>query len=295
MARERQALRVARPGPAAAPWPVRVYLAYEPTVLGVVSVVLVLVVWEGLARGWWADLLAPALGPAAERWRVNPIFLSSPTAVARAAYRLVATGELWRHLGVSALEFAAGFSLAVAVGIPTGLAAGWYRRLRYALEPFLAALNATPRVALLPLVIIWVGIGLASKILIVFLGAAIPICMSALAGVRATDARLLRVARSFGASRRQLFRTVILPGSIPFLLAGLRLGVGRAMVGIVVGELVAATAGIGFLIHESGAAFRTDRVFVGIVVIALAGALLTEALAALERRVERWRPKVGAG
>jgi len=131
-------------------------------------------------------------------------------------------------------------------------------------------------------------------VLIVFLGAVIPICINAMAGVRTTDARLLRVARSFRAGEGRLFRTIIFPSAVPFILTGLRLGVGRAMVGVVVGELYAATAGIGFMITVAGASFQTDKVFVGVVIIACAGVLMIEALGRLEARFETWRPKVGA-
>ena len=272
----------------------RFYLAGERAILGTVTVGVVLCFWEGLTRGWWARLLEPALGSGAAAWRISPIFLSSPTAVALTAIRVFATGDIWSDLGVSGLEFLLGFVLAIAVGIPLGLAAGWYRRFCFAIEPFLSALNATPRVALLPLIIIWVGIGIWSKVLVVFLGAVIPICINSLAGVRTTDAKLLRVARSFKAAEGRLFRTIILPSAVPFILTGLRLGVGRAMVGVVVGELYAATAGVGFMITVAGASFQTDKVFVGVAIIALAGVLMIEALSRLERRFETWRPKVGA-
>jgi NitT/TauT family transport system permease protein len=272
----------------------RLYLSRERAILGTIAVVAFLAFWEGLTRGWWAELLEPVLGGAAARWRISPIFLSSPTAIAQTGIRLFSAGDIWNDLRVSGLEFLLGFVLAIAVGIPLGLAAGWYRRFCFAIEPFLSALNATPRVALLPLIIIWVGIGIWSKVLIVFLGAVIPICINALAGVRTTDAKLLRVARSFKAAEGRLFWTIILPSAVPFILTGLRLGVGRAMVGVVVGELYAATAGVGFMITVAGASFQTDKVFVGVVIIAVAGVLLIEALARLERRFETWRPKVGA-
>jgi len=122
----------------------------------------------------------------------------------------------------------------------------------------------------------------------------VPIYLNVVAGVRTVDARLLRVARSFGSSEPRLFRTIILPGAVPFLLTGLRLGVGRAMVGIVVGELYAATAGVGFMITVAGATFQTDKVFVGILLIALAGVLMIEGLTRFERRFDTWRVKVGA-
>jgi ABC-type nitrate/sulfonate/bicarbonate transport system permease component len=267
----------------------------ERVILGTGAVLLALVFWEGLARGWWADLLTPLLGSSAEAWRIKPIFLSSPTAIAVAFYRVfVVTGEIWKDVRVSALEYTLGFLLAGIVGIPLGLAAGWYRRLSYAIEPFLSALNATPQVAFLPLIIMWAGIGLWSKVVVIFLLAVLPIAVNALSGVRTIDARLLRVARSFGSSEWRIFATIILPSSVPFLLTGLRLGVGRAMIGIVVGELYAATAGIGFMINVAGASFQTDKVFVGVIIIALAGLALVEVIRRVERRVEAWRPRVGA-
>lgn len=140
-----------------------VYLRHERTILGTAAVVCALIIWEGLTRGWWASLLTPLIGAAAERARINPIFLSSPTAVALTFYRLFfVTGEIWNDLRMSGLEYVLG--LAIAVGMPLGLAAGWYRRFSYAVEPFLSAMNATPQIALLPLIIVWVGIGLPSKV-----------------------------------------------------------------------------------------------------------------------------------
>lgn len=162
------------------------------------------------------------------------------------------------------------------------------------LNPFVAALNATPRVALLPLIVIWIGIGLASKVAIVFLGAVFPIIFNMMTALRTLDASIVRMARSFGAQDGQIFRTIALPASVPFLIAGLRLGAGRGLVGIVVGELYAATAGVGFLIAQFGATFQTDRVFVGVLIITLGGVSLDVVLRFLERRFELWRPRVGA-
>jgi ABC-type nitrate/sulfonate/bicarbonate transport system permease component len=273
----------------------RHYIAHERAILGVAVVVTFLVLWEGFERGWWADLLRPFIGTAAARWQLKPIFISSPTLIARAAFRMFfVTGEIWPDLGWSGLEFVLGVALAVVVGIPLGLAAGWYRRFSYAVEPFLTALNATPQVALLPLIVIWVGTGLASKVLIIFLLAVLPIAINANAAVRTTDARLLRVARSFSADDPMLFRTIILPGAVPFVLAGLRLAVGRGMIGIVVGEIYGSAAGVGMMINLAGARFETDKVFVGVLTIVAAGVTLVEIIRRIERRVEVWRPPVGA-
>jgi NitT/TauT family transport system permease protein len=167
---------------------------------------------------------------------------------------------------------------------------GWYSRVNAILEPFVSALYATPRIALLPLVVIWFGIGIASKVAIVFLGAIFPILVNTITGVRTIEADFIKVARSFGATDRQMFATVVLPSAVPMLLTGLRLGLGHALVGIVVGEMYGATQGLGYLIAVAGARFQTDRVMVGIILIAGLGVALTELLRAIERRFERWRP-----
>jgi ABC-type nitrate/sulfonate/bicarbonate transport system permease component len=139
---------------------------------------------------------------------------------------------------------------------------------------------------------IWIGIGIESKIAIVFLGAVFPRLVNTITGVRTVHADFVKVARSFGANDRQMFLTVALPSSVPLLLTGLRLGLGHALVGIVVGEMYGATHGLGFLIAVSGARFQTDKVMVGIIIIAMAGVALTELLRLIERRFEQWRPDV---
>ena len=269
----------------------RFYLINERVILGGFMLIVVLLAWEGLERGWWASLLEPVAGASAERLRLKPIFISSPTLVLQAAYRMFfVTGEMWRDLTWSALGYSLGLACAIAVGIPLGLAAGWYRRLSYAVEPFLAALNATPQVAFLPLIVIWVGTGMGARVLIIFLLAVLPLAINAHAAVRTTDPRLIAVARSFGASEARLFCSVILPSSIPFLLAGLRLAVGRGMIGVVVGEIYGSAAGVGAMISQSGARFETDKVFVGVLTIVAAGLILVELIERIERHVELWRP-----
>jgi NitT/TauT family transport system permease protein len=250
----------------------------ERLLIGVVSVGLFLAAWEIVAR----------------TGAIHPLFISSPTAIVAAARRLWASGELSRHVAASGTEFLIGCLLAAVIGVPLGLAAGWYRRLNYALDPFLAAFYATPRVALLPLIILWVGLGLWAKSLVVFMSAFFPICMTTIGGVRTVSAAHLEVARSFGAGDAHVFRTIVLPSCLPFILAGLRLGVGRGLVGVIVAELYGASAGIGFLINIAGSMFQTDIVFVGIALLAGFGLLFNELLRRAERRVERWRPPVGA-
>jgi len=220
---------------------------------------------------------------------VPALFLPGPVDTVNAFVSLVRGGSLWNDLWVSGQELVYGYGLAIIIGLPLGLLMGWYRRFAFAVDPYVNFFYSTPRVALLPLLIIWFGIGIASKIAVVFLGAFFPIVINTMTGVRNLDPSLLKAARSFGASDPQIFRTVVLPGSVPFILTGLRLGIGHALVGVVVGELVAAQAGIGLMMATAGSTFQTPKVFAGLVIVAAAGMLMTYALAIIERRFQGWR------
>lgn len=240
--------------------------------LGLGTMVVFLLLWE----------LAPALG------LVNPLFSSSPSRIISAAQWLFANG-LWNDIWVSASEFALGFGLAVVIGIPVGVALGWVPTLRAMFEPMVMGLYAVPRIALMPLIILWLGIGLESKVAVVFLGAVFSIIVSVTAGVGTADGVLVKCARSFGASERQVLWTVVLPGSVPFIITGMRLGAGRGLIGVVVGEMVAAQAGIGHMMARAGATFQTDKVFVGVFLLAIFGVLLSSLFRWLESRVDEWR------
>jgi ABC-type nitrate/sulfonate/bicarbonate transport system permease component len=263
------------------------YLNQEKKLLGILSVSLFLIVWEFMGGAWSVYNPLPFL-------RVNPMFMSAPSYVWKAGYELLHSGEIYNDLYVSGIEFFWGYILSVVVAVPFGIAVGWYKKMSHIFDPFINAMNATPRVALLPLVIIWLGIGILSKVGIIFLGAVFPILINARDGVKTTPKNLLNAAKSFGASEWQIFGSVVLPSTVPFILTGLRLGVGRGLVGVMVGELYAATAGIGFMITVAGATFQTDKVFVGVLVFSITGMILTEALNNVERRFDKWRPKVGA-
>jgi NitT/TauT family transport system permease protein len=255
------------------------YLNQEKKILGTSAVIIFLTAWE---------LVGNTLQ------LINPMFMSAPSLVWKAGVQLFASGEIYNDLRVSGIEFAWGYFLSAAFGVPFGIACGWYKRFAYTFDPFINAMNATPRVALLPLVIIWLGIGILSKVGIIFLGAVFPILINARDGVKTTPYNLLTAARSFGASEWQIFRSVVLPSTVPFIITGLRLGVGRALIGVMVGELYAATAGIGFMITVAGATFQTDKVFVGILIFATTGMFGMEVLNRLEVKFDKWRPKVGA-
>lgn len=255
------------------------YLNQEKKILGTISVAIFLTLWELVGNTFQL---------------INPMFMSAPSLVGKAAFEMFASGEIYNDLYVSGIELAGGYLLSVVVAVPFGIAIGWYKKIAYIFDPFVNAMNATPRVALLPLVIIWLGIGILSKVGIIFLGAVFPILINARDGVKTTPSNLLTAARSFGASEWMLFKTVVLPSTVPFILTGLRLGLGRAIVGVMVGELYAATAGIGFMITVAGATFQTDKVFVGVLIFALTGMIGTELITRVERRFNRWRPAVGS-
>jgi len=255
------------------------YLNQEKKILGGVAVVIFLTTWELVGNTFQL---------------INPMFMSAPSLIWKAAVGLFTSGEIYNDLYVSGVEFAWGLFLSIIFGIPFGIGCGWYRRMAYVFDPFINAMNATPRVALLPLVIIWLGIGILSKVGIIFLGAVFPILINARDGVKTTPVNLLNAAKSFGASEWQMFKSVVLPSTLPFIITGLRLGVGRALIGVMVGELYAATAGIGFMITVAGATFQTDKVFVGILIFAMTGVFCIEVIGKLERRFDKWRVKVGA-
>jgi NitT/TauT family transport system permease protein len=255
------------------------YLSQEKKILGAAGVTIFLIIWE---------LVGNVLQ------LINPMFMSAPSLIAKAAIDLFASGEIYNDLYISGTELLGGYLLSAVVAIPFGIMVGWYKKMSYIFDPFINAMNATPRVALLPLVIIWLGIGILSKVGIIFLGAVFPILINSRDGVKTTPLNLLNAARSFGASEWMIFKAVVLPSTIPFILSGLRQGLGRAIVGVMVGELYAATAGIGFMITVAGATFQTDKVFVGVLVFALTGMIGTEILAKIEKRFDKWRPKVGA-
>jgi NitT/TauT family transport system permease protein len=206
--------------------------------------------------------------------------------------KLFQQGDIWLDMATSGQEIAIGYGLAIVIGLAIGLAMGWYTRFQYAMDPFVNFFYSTPRIALLPLFIIWFGIDQPSKVAVIFLGALFPIIINTMAGVRTTEAALLRVARSFGASDALIFRRVVLPGSVPFILTGFRLGVGHAMTGVVVGELIAARHGVGQLIAIAGQTFQTPKMLAGVVLIAGTGMLLTTILQRIENRFQSWRPQI---
>jgi NitT/TauT family transport system permease protein len=222
---------------------------------------------------------------------IDPLYIASPSLIALAGKASIQSGEIWRDIQVSANEFFLGYVTAILFAMPLGLAMGWSRRVSYVFGPFVDILNAVPRVTFLPILILWFGIGIWSKFAVVFLGAIIPIIIGCYTGVRASEARFMRVARSFGASPFKQMTSIVLPGTVPYIFTGLKYAAGRALLGVVVGELYAATAGLGHMILEAGNLFDTATVFFGVILFMATGIVITSVLSRLERHFDRWRPQ----
>jgi len=222
----------------------------------------------------------------------NPLFFAPLSEVVAAGIDLWRNGDLETHIWVSLSELLEGVAAAIVFGIAAGVGVGVSQRTREYVEVYITALYATPLVAVTPLLILWLGIGVFSKAAVVFLTAVFPILINTASGVRATDVQLIEVAQSFCATRRQIIAKVMLPAAVPFMLTGIRLGIGRGIVGVVVGELFGARAGLGYLIFTSGQTFDVPALFVGIITLAAMGVGLTLAAELVEHRALRWRRSV---
>jgi ABC-type nitrate/sulfonate/bicarbonate transport system permease component len=220
---------------------------------------------------------------------VDPLFASSPSLIAEKFAEMVGDGSLWPHVAATAWVTGAGFGLAILIGTPIGIMMGRSELFNATAEPFVAALYASPQVAFLPLLIIWLGIGFTSKVALVFIGSVIIMIINTETGVAQVDPRLIETARSFTANERQILAKIVLPAALPFILAGMRLAIGRALVMVVVAEIYASNRGLGYLIFQAGGLYDTAQVFVGVGILAAAGVTLTALLRAFERWVAPWR------
>jgi ABC-type nitrate/sulfonate/bicarbonate transport system permease component len=221
--------------------------------------------------------------------QVNPLFLSYPSAILRAFFQLLATGELMRQAVGSLQVLALGLIAALIVGIALGLLMGRYRLAEYLLDPYVYAFDATPRVALIPLLLLWFGLGTSSKIAIVFLSGLFPVLMNTFSGVRTVSAQLVEVGRAYGAGEGKLFTKIILPAALPFIMAGTRLAIGRALIGIITAEMFAAVTGIGALLIRYSSALATDKFFVPVILLALLGVALSGAVEKLQKKLAPWK------
>ena len=242
-------------------------------VLGTLAVAVFLLVWEAVG---WLEVIPVA-------------FIARPTLVVEAGYDLARSGELLANARVSFLEFVYGFFPALVAGVALGIAMGRYRRVGNLLDPLMMAAYTTPRIALLPLLIIWFGVGMGSKVAIVFLGAVFPIIVNTVAGIRQIEPVWVRAARSFGCNELGILRRVVLPGALPIIMTGVRLGVGRGIISVIVGEMYVSVAGVGRIMMDYSAGIRTAHTIVLVAVVAGFGFLLVRAVYELERRLGPWR------
>jgi ABC-type nitrate/sulfonate/bicarbonate transport system permease component len=248
-----------------------------PNLVRIVSLGATLGVWEWYGR------------------TVNRIFMSYPTAIIAALPAMLEKGELQRQLYVSLQELLIGAGLAVVFGTALGLLMGRYRIVDLLLDIQISALYSTPNVALIPILMLWFGLGMTSKVVIVFLAGFFPVIVNTYAGVRNVSRGLVEVALAEGASEAQVFTKIIIPASLPFIMTGIRLAMGRSVVGMVVAEMFTAVTGLGGAIVVYGNAFATDKLFVVIIVLALLGVGLTESVRLLERRLAPWKETERAG
>jgi NitT/TauT family transport system permease protein len=240
--------------------------SHRSKVIRLVSVIAVLAAWEVFGR------------------QIEPLFMSYPTAITVSGAEMIRSGELPAALLDSLGTLLFGFAIASVLGIGIGLLIGRYRTVEAATDWLVNALYATPLVAIIPLVVLWFGLGFSAKLFIVVILAIFPILINTAAGVRNVPQPLLDVGFAFDATERQLFTKFILPASLPYMMTGLRLGVGRAIIGMVVAEFFTAITGLGALIVKYGNQYDTAAMFVPILTLMLLGVTLT----ALMRRIESW-------
>ena len=243
----------------------------HPNLIRTVSVAIFLTIWEIYGR------------------RTDPILFTYPTAVVQAFWQLLRSGELLRQLLVSLEALAAGFGVSLVLGVLLGLAMGRSRLAEAVFEPHINALYATPQVALTPLLMMWLGLGFGVKVSVVFLFAFFPILINTASGAKNVSASMVEVGRAYQASRRQIMFKIVLPAALPFIMAGVRIAIGRGVVGMIVAELFTAITGLGAMLSLYGNIFETAKMFVVIIVLAMLGVGLIYSTQMLERRVARWK------
>ena len=248
---------------------------FQPSIwLPLLSLVIVLGGWELVGRS------------------INPLLFAPPTVVAAQFGELIASGELLAAAQITMQALFLGYALAVLVGIPFGVAMGIWTRLGDIVQPYLYAIFATPRVVVVPLIVVWFGIGFEARLFLVFFWSAIAIGVNTTQGVRYARPDLVEVAHSFNANKIQMARHVLIPGAIPFVLAGLRIGAERAIVGVIIGEMFLQIVGLGGIIAAGSAELAPAKMLCAVVVIALMGTIIITILDFAERRFQRWKGQV---
>ena len=243
--------------------------------------------WVNLAIRVVSLAVALALWEVAA-WNVDPVLFTSPTKVAVAAYEMVLSGELWTYLWPSLVVLGIGFALAVVFGIAIGLLLARFWVLDVALNVYITFLYSIPSVALVPLIVLWTGYETTAKVVILFLFAFFPMAINTYQGVKNVDPKLIEVGRSFRCSEGQLWANIVLPGALPFIVTGLRLALGRGLIGMVLADLYTAISGVGYLIVRTASTYQVDKMFVPIMTLGLLGVTLTALLRMLERWVAPW-------
>jgi ABC-type nitrate/sulfonate/bicarbonate transport system permease component len=244
-------------------------------VLSVALVVVVIAAWQLFASQGW----------------VNRVYTSEPSTIASAAWHYLPSSQGLADLGTSLEELAIGFALSITVGVTLGLLMGRYRLFEETTSLGLNIFYSLPLIALAPIIVLWFGIGIESKIVVVFLASLFPILVSTLTGVKNVDSTIRDMARSYRAKERQLWLTILLPASVPSILSGIRIGMAGALVGVVVGEFISSSEGIGFLISQSANNFNITDVFVGLLVLAVISLILTVILRKLDSHFSKWRTR----
>jgi ABC-type nitrate/sulfonate/bicarbonate transport system permease component len=248
----------------------------ERTILGIAGVLSFFAAWQvGAVAGW-----------------IDPFFFSDPAAVVAAAWDQLHVAQFWSDVRYSGTELVVGFLASIVTAVPLGIAVGWFRRVSFMFDPWLNFFNALPRPAIIPLAVLWLGLGIEMKILIVFLGGFFSIMLPTVDGVRTVDRQMLDVAQSFRASTWRLFVSVVFPATVPFIVTGIRLALGRLLVGLVVAELYAQTDGLGVFIDKTADTLQSDKMMFGVLIFTLFGVITTSAVGLAERYLEQWRPNL---
>lgn len=238
--------------------------------LRLASIIVVLIVWEIYGRS------------------VNKLLFAPFSSIALAAIDIVGSGELWKYLSLSLVVMAQGLGLGVLVGVPLGVLMARIHIVNTILEMYISALYAMPLVAVVPLLVLWFGFDTLAKTIVVFLFTVFPMILNTYQGVRNVEPNLLEVARSFCSNERQMWRDVVIPSSLPYILVGLRLSIGRALIGMVIADFYMAVSGIGYLVTQYANSFQTAKLFVPILTLMLMGVLLTSGAKLLEARITPW-------
>lgn len=250
----------------------------RPLLLGALSFAILIGLWQLLAS----------------TGLVNTFLTSSPARVALALAHEAQSGALTSNIGASMGELGIGFGMAAVVGVGVGMLSGWYRAAEYAVSPFIAFGYSAPFVALYPVFTVLFGLGKPTVIATSFLLGVFPITVNTERGVKNVDPKLIQVARSFGAGDLQIFRKVSLPAAVQPVMAGLRLGIGAALLGVVIGELFVGNVGLGYSISYYGGLEKTDDMLASVVIVGALGVVLTSAVGLLERRLVAWKPEVAS-